>query len=66
VASKKSIVGGLLSPVDEANLTKWIKNPPAVKPTTLMPNLGLSDQQISDIVKFLLTLKCKPNEANCP
>jgi cytochrome c oxidase subunit II len=66
VASKKSIAGGVVSPVDEANLTRWIKNPPAVKPGTLMPNLGLSDQQVSDIVKFLLTLKCKPNEANCP
>ena len=57
VASKKSIVGGLLSPVDETNLTKWLHNPPAVKPTTLMPNLNLSDQQISDLVSFLLTLK---------
>src|SRR5439155_36900 len=57
VASKKSIAGGLLSPVDEANLTKWIKNPPAVKPGTLMPNLNLSDEQIHDIVQWLLTLK---------
>jgi len=66
VASKKSIAAGLLSPVDEANLTKWIKNPPAVKPGTLMPNLNLSDDQIHDIVQWLLTLKCQPNEAKCP
>ena len=66
VASKKSIAGGALSPVDEANLTKWIKNPPAVKPGTLMPNLNLSDQQIHDIVQWLLTLKCQPNQASCP
>lgn len=57
VASKKSIVGGVLSPVNEENLTKWIKNPPAVKPGTLMPNLGLSDEQVHDIVQWLLTLK---------
>jgi cytochrome c oxidase subunit 2 len=57
VASKKSIAGGVLSPVDEANLTKWLKNPPAVKPGTLMPNLGLSDEQVRDIVQWLLTLK---------
>ena len=57
MASKKSIAGGVLSPVDEANLTKWIKNPPAVKPGTIMPNLGLSDDQIHDIVQWLLTLK---------
>ena len=66
VASKKSIAGGVLAPVDETNLTKWIKNPPAVKPTTAMPNLGLSDTQVHDIVQWLLTLKCQPNEASCP
>lgn len=57
VASRPSIAGGLLSPVDEANLTRWIKDPPAVKPGTLMPKLNLSDQQIADIVKWLRTLK---------
>jgi cytochrome c oxidase subunit 2 len=57
VASKKSIAGGALSPVNEENLTRWIKNPPAVKPGTQMPNLGLSDQQVHDIVQWLLTLK---------
>ncbi len=57
VASKKSIVGGLLSPVDEANLRRWIANPQAVKPGTAMPNLGLSEQQVTDLVNFLLILK---------
>jgi len=28
-----------------------------VKPGTLMPNLGLSQQQVHDIVLFLQTLK---------
>jgi cytochrome c oxidase subunit 2 len=55
--SKKSIAGGALSPVNEETLTRWISNPPAVKPGTLMPNLGLSQQQVHDIVQFLLTLK---------
>ncbi len=57
VASKKSIAGGVLSPVNEETLTKWISNPPAVKPGTLMPNLGLSQEQVHDIVQWLLTLK---------
>jgi cytochrome c oxidase subunit II len=57
VASKPSIVGGLLSPVNEENMRRWISNPPAVKPTTLMPNLGLSEQQVTDLVNFLLILK---------
>jgi cytochrome c oxidase subunit 2 len=57
VASQKSIAGGLLTPVDEANLTKWLQNPPAVKPGTLMPRLELSPEQIRDLVSYLLTLK---------
>src|SRR5258707_3590948 len=55
--SRKSIAGGALSPVNEENLTRWVANPPAVKPGTLMPNLGLSQQQVHDIVPFLQTLK---------
>ena len=55
--SKKNIAGGALSPVNEETLTRWISNPPAVKPGTLMPNLGLSEQQVHDIVLFLQTLK---------
>jgi cytochrome c oxidase subunit 2 len=57
VASRKSIAGGLLSPVDEANLTKWLQNPGAVKPGTVMPNLNLSPEQIRDLTSYLLTLK---------
>lgn len=57
VASKKSIAGGAVSPVNEDTLTRWIKNPPALKPGTLMPALGLSDEQVHDIVQWLLTLK---------
>jgi cytochrome c oxidase subunit 2 len=55
--SKQSIAGGALSPVNEENLKRWISNPPAVKPGTLMPKLDLSEQQINDIVLFLQTLK---------
>ncbi len=57
IASKKSIAGGAISPVNEDTLTRWIKNPQAMKPNTTMPNLGLSDEQVRDIVQWLLTLK---------
>ena len=66
VASKKSIARGKLSPVNEENLTKWIHDPKATLPDTVMPNLGLSDQQIHDIVSWLLTLKCAQNQPKCP
>lgn len=57
IASQTTPIAGVLSPVNEENLKKWISNPPAVKPGTIMPKLDLTDQQINDIVKWLLTLK---------
>ena len=56
IASKANIAG-VLSPVNEENLTRWIQNPPAVKPGTAMPALGLDAETIDAIVKFLLTRK---------
>lgn len=56
IASKKDIAS-VLTPVNEANLTKWLSNPPAAKPGTLMPNLGLDPPTIDSLVKFLLTQK---------
>jgi cytochrome c oxidase subunit 2 len=50
-------IAGVLSPVDETNLRRWLADPPAVKPGTAMPNLGLSEQQITDLVNFLLVLE---------
>ena len=40
-----------------ANLAKWLQNPPGVKPGALMPNLGLTQTQIQQLVSFLETLK---------
>lgn len=36
-------------------LRKWLKDPPAVRPSTQMPNLGLSDEEIEDLLVFLLS-----------
>ncbi len=44
-------------PNNPDNLTKWLKNPPSVKPGTQMPNLGLSEQEIANLEAFLYTLK---------
>lgn len=56
IASKKDIAG-VLSPVNEENLRKWIANPAAVKPGTQMPALGLDQDTIAKVVQFLLTQK---------
>ncbi|MBI3977533.1 MAG: c-type cytochrome [Chloroflexi bacterium] len=52
---QSQIVGTL--PTNEENVKKWLKDPPAVKSGTLMPNLGLSDDDINALAAFLLTLK---------
>lgn len=35
----------------------WLKNPQAILPDTIEPNLGLSDQQALDLTAFILSLK---------
>ncbi len=37
----------------QAELARWLKNPQAIKPGTLMPNLQLSDVQVSELVAYL-------------
>jgi cytochrome c2 len=36
---------------------QWLRNPQALVPDTLEPNLGLSDQEAFDLTAYLLTLK---------
>jgi cytochrome c2 len=35
-------------------LRQWLRDPPAMRPQTRMPNLNLSDQEIEDLIAFLL------------
>jgi cytochrome c oxidase subunit 2 len=57
VASRNRIAGGAVPNNGPDDLKKWIMNPPALKPGTAMPNLGLSDDDATRIVAFLETLK---------
>jgi cytochrome c oxidase subunit 2 len=71
VGSRLTIAGGLF-PNDTRHLAAWIKNSRAMKPGVLMPtqgkgqydpvvkmtmSVGLTDQQIADVVAYLQTLK---------
>ena len=47
-------VGDRLTPVW---IYKWLKNPPALSPGTLMPNPNLPDGEARDLTAFLVTLK---------
>ena len=42
------------------NLVKWIMNPPAMKPGTAMPVLGLSEQEAQDLAAFLYAVPYNP------
>src|SRR5206468_2210826 len=44
-------------PMNKDNLMKWLSNPPGVKPGTAMPNLGLNQQEQSDLADYVLSLK---------
>src|SRR5262249_32913347 len=57
VASRTRIAGGALPNNGPNDLKAWIMNPPALKPGTIMPNLGLTDQEATNIVAYLETLK---------
>jgi cytochrome c2 len=57
VAGRKKIAGGAVDNTGPDDLKAWIMNPPAKKPGTLMPNLGLTDDQATKIVAYLELLK---------
>jgi cytochrome c len=42
------------------NLARWIVNPPAMKPGTQMPVLGVNDQDARDLAAFLYSLPYNP------
>jgi len=56
VGSRTSIAGGTLT-ATEGNFKRWLKNPPAIKPGSLMPNLNLSDADINALTAYLMSLK---------
>lgn len=56
VGSRTTIAAGLLENTPE-NLARWLDNPPAVKPGSLMPRLGLTPEEIQALVAYLSSLK---------
>ena len=56
VGSRTSIAAVLMTSSDE-NLAAWLRDPPALKPGSFMPNLGLTEPQIDALVAYLQVLK---------
>lgn len=54
--SRQTLAAGVLDNTTE-NLARWLKNPSAVKPGSLMPNLGLSESDITALIAYLQSLQ---------
>ena len=56
IAGRQILGGGVLSNT-ETNLSRWLKDPQAIKPGCFMPDLKLTDVQVGAMVSYLETLK---------
>jgi cytochrome c oxidase subunit 2 len=56
MGSRTTIAGGILQNTPEG-LAGWLRDPAAVKPGSLMPNVGLTEEEIDALVAFLLALE---------
>ena len=56
MGSRMSIAGGTF-PNTEGNLRRWLANPPAMKPGSIMPKLNLTNTEIDSLTAYLLSLK---------
>jgi len=56
LASRRQLAAGLLDNTS-ANLTRWLKNPQRIKPGCQMPNFGLNDTQLTQLVAYLEGLR---------
>ncbi|MGB7292839.1 MAG: cytochrome c oxidase subunit II [Thermodesulfobacteriota bacterium] len=54
--TRETIGAGVLMNTSE-NLKKWLSNPQAYKPGSLMPNMKLSDDEVNQIAAYLEALK---------
>jgi cytochrome c oxidase subunit II len=55
-ASRNVFAGATLDNTPE-NLAVWLANPPGVKPGSFMPNLGLSQGDIDDLIAYMESLR---------
>ncbi len=56
VGGKTKIAGGAVEVKGSEDFKKWVLDPPALKPGTAMPKLGLTDAEATDIAAFLSSL----------
>lgn len=53
---QRKVFAGATFELNEQNLRVWLRDPPAEKPGSLMPNLELSEDEITKLIAYLETL----------
>ena len=53
---RKTFAGAMFD-LNEKNMRAWLRNPPAEKPGSIMPNLDLTEEEITSLIAYLDTLK---------
>jgi cytochrome c oxidase subunit 2 len=56
-ASRLCFAGCLLGNDNPDDIARWLRDPPAVKPGSFMPNYHLPEDEIQDLIQYLQTLK---------
>ncbi len=51
----RAYIGGVL-PNTPDNLVRWLLDPPAIDPRTVMPSVGMSREEAQDIAAYLLSV----------
>ena len=54
---QRSVFAGAMFDLDDRNLRKWLRDPPGEKPGSLMPNLDLTEDEITKLIAYLDTLR---------
>ena len=54
---QRSVFAGSIFDMNDLNLRLWLRNPPGEKPGSIMPNLNLSEDDITKLIAYLDTLK---------
>jgi len=54
---QRKVFAGAVFDLNEKNLRRWLRNPPEEKPGSIMPNLNLTEEEITSLIAYLDTLK---------
>ena len=54
---QRKVFAGAVFDLNEKNLRAWLRDPPAEKPGSIMPNLDLTEEEITSLIAYLDTLK---------